>query len=218
VSRGLISLARSLTVNVLGSWLVYAVAERLFPSPSMVPLWASVVVPTADLIWELWKRRAVDAVAVITLSQLAASILISLFAGTPHGALVGHAFQAAALGLVFAASIALGRPLMVPLARQAMAGDDPVRRGKFDQALAELPGLRRRLALMSLVWAVALCAETGVRLVILQHAEPATYLLIAGILGWAVPSVLAVGSIRYGRWIASRMRSQASLDASRAAA
>lgn len=218
MSRGQLSLIRSLVVNVLGAWLVYAAAERLFPSPSMVPLWASVVVPTADLVWELRKRRAIDAVAVITLSQLAASILISLVAASPRGALVGHAFQAAALGLVFAASIALGRPLMVPLARQAMAGDDPVRRGKFDQSLAELPGLRRQLTLMSLVWAVALCAETGVRLVILRYTAPATYLLVAGILGWAVPCVLAVASIRYGRWIASRMRGQAPPDANRAAA
>lgn len=218
MSRGGLSLARSLAVNVLGSWLAYAVAERFFPSPSMVPLWASVLVPAADLIWELRTRRAVDVVAVITLSQLAASILVSLFAGTPHGALVGHAFQPAALGLVFAASIALDRPLLVALARQVMAGDDPGRRDRFNKAVAEVVGVRRLFTLMSLAWAVALCAETGVRLIILQYAKPATYLLIAGMLGWAVPSVLAVTSIRYGRWMASRMRGQAPLDASRVAA
>lgn len=216
MSGGGFSLARSLAVNVLGSWLAYTVAERFFPSPSMVPLWASVLAPTADLIWERRARRSVDAVAVITLSQLLASILVSLFAGTPHGALVGHAFQPAALGLVFAASLALGRPVLVTLARQVKAGDDPVQRDKFDQALAVVPGVRRQFTLMSLAWAVALCTETGVRLAILQYAKPATYLLIAGILGWAVPSVLGVASIRYGRWVANRMGGQAPLGAGRA--
>ena len=218
MSRGGRSLSRSLVVNVLGSWLIYAVAERCFPSPSMVPLWASVLAPAGDLIWELRKRRSVDVVAVITLSQLSASILISLVAATPHGALVGHAFQPAALGLVLAASIALGRPLFVALARQVKAGDDQVRRDQFDRALAEVPGRRRQFTVITLVWAVALCAETGVRLVILRYAAPATYLLAAGVLGWAAPSVLAVASIRYGRWLASRDRDQAPLDANHPAA
>jgi hypothetical protein len=58
------------------------------------------------------------------------------------------------------------------------------------------------------VWAVALCAETLVRLAILSRAAPATYLLIANVLSWAVPTALGLASLRYGRWMARRLREQ----------
>ena len=203
---GLVSLLRSLVINVLGSWLVYVALERLFPAPSLIPLWGSAAVPTADLAFELWKRRSVDVVAMIALSQTAAAILISLFAHTPHASMVGHAWQAAGLGLVFAGSVVLGRPLMVPLARQALCGDDPVRRARFDATLESQPALRRQMTWISLAWTAALCSETGVRLVILRHTSPATYLLIANAVSWAVPSMLGLASLRYGKWIARRLR------------
>jgi hypothetical protein len=206
VSGGLASLTRSLTINGLGSWLVYVAAQRLFPSPSMVPLWAAAAVPVADLAWELWRRRSIDVIAVIALTQLSAGLLINLFARTPHGAMVGHAWQAAGLGLVFAVSIAVRRPLMAPLARQALCGDDMVRRAQFDEALERLPLVRRQLAYVSLTWTFALFAETAVCLAILARAPLALYLLVANILGWAVIVVLGAGSIRYGHWMAGRLQ------------
>jgi hypothetical protein len=208
VSAGLASLTRSLAINGLGSWLVYVVFERAFPSPSLVPLWAAATIPIADLAWELWRRRSVDVIALIALTQLSAGILINLFARTPRAALVGHAWQAAGLGLVFAASIAVGHPLMAPLARQALCGDDMNRRAKFDEALVKLPQVRRQLAYVSLVWTLALCVETGVCLAILARAPVSLYLLVANVLGWAVTIVLALGSIRYGHWMARRLVAQ----------
>ncbi len=208
---GLMSLLRSLVINVLGSWLVYVALERLFPAPSLIPLWGSAAIPMGDLAFELWKRRSIDVVAVISLTQTGAAILISLFSHTPHAAMVGHAWQAAGLGLVFAASVVVGKPLMVPLARQAMCGDDPVRRARFDEALASRPQMRRQLTWISLAWTLALCAETGLRLVLLSRLQPSTYLLTANIVSWAVPSLLGFASLRYGQWLARRFRGQGQL-------
>lgn len=208
---GLMSLLRSLLINVLGSWLVYAALERMFPAPSMVPLWGAALVPVADLLFEFHKRRTIDVVAIISLSQLAAGILVSLFSHTPHASMVGHAWQAAGLGLVYAGSVLLRRPLMIPLARQAMCGDDPARQARFDATLAVSPEMRRQLTYISLVWTIVLCAETGVRLLILSLTTPAAYLLIANILSWAVPSALGFASLRYGQWLAQRMREQGRL-------
>lgn len=216
-ASGLASLVRSILINVLGSWLVYVALERLFPAPSLIPLWGSAAVPTADLAFELVKRRSIDVVALISLSQTAAALLISLFAGAPHASMVGHAWQAAALGLVFAASILVRRPLMVPLARQALCGDDLARRARFDDTLAAQPAIRRLLTWISLAWTLALCAETGVRLVLLSRLSPATYLLIANVVSWAVPSLMGLASLRYGRWIARRLREQGRLAPERAA-
>jgi hypothetical protein len=208
VNGGLASLTRSLGINGLGSWLVYAALQQVFPSPSVVPLWAAAAVPVADLTWELWKRRSIDVIAVIALTQLSAGIVITLLAGTPRAAMVGHAWQAAALGLVFAVSIAVRRPLMAPLARQALCGDDMVRRAQFDEALERLPLVRRQLAYVSLMWTFVLCAETAVCLAILARAPLALYLLVANVLGWAVMIALGAGSIRYGHWMAGRLQAR----------
>jgi hypothetical protein len=202
------SLLCSLLINVAGSWLVYVLLEKAFPAPSMIPLWGSALIPTADLVWELWKRRSIDVVALISLSQLAAAILISLLAKTPHASMVGHAWQAAGLGLVFGLSAAIGRPLMVPLARQAVAGDDEARRARFDATLQTVPGMRRQLTWISWAWTVALCAETLFRLALLERTSPAAYLLIANIVSWAVPTGLGLASLRYGKWMGRRLREQ----------
>ena len=207
-ASGLVSLLRSLLINVVGSWLVYALLERAFPAPSMIPLWGSALIPTADLAWELWKRRSIDVVALISLSQLGAAIVISLVAKTPQASMVGHAWQAAGLGLIYGVSAATGRPLMVPLARQAMAGDDEARRARFDATLATLPGMRRQMTYISWGWTIVLCAETLFRLAILSRLPPATYLLIANVASWAVPTALGLASLRYGKWMAKRLREQ----------
>lgn len=206
MSPGLASLARSLAINVLVPALLYAVLERVFPAPSPVPLWSAAAVPAIELVWELIRRRSVDAVAVISLSQLSAAVLISLIAKTPRAAMAGHAFQAAALGLLFAVTAAVDRPLMLPLARQAMCGDDAQRQAGFDAATAPGRPARRQMTYVSLAWAAVLCAETGARLIILRYAAPAVYLLIAGVMSWAAPALLTLASIRYGQWMQARMK------------
>src|SRR4051812_17363053 len=102
---GLWSLGISLAINLIAPWLVYRALELRFPAPSMTPLWASALVPLANLSWNFAKRRILDVLSVITLCQLSGSLLINVVTGTLHGALVGHALQPMALGLVFAASV-----------------------------------------------------------------------------------------------------------------
>jgi hypothetical protein len=198
-------LARSLTINLLGPWIVYIAAERVWPSPSLVPLLASMAVPALDLAVEFARRRAVDAIAVISLVQLLAALAISLFAHEPHAAMAGHALQPAALGLVFLISNLVGRPLIVLLARQTMAGDDPVRQAGFDRATGE-PWPRRQFAKLSFAWALGLCAQSAVQLFALQRLSTSDYLLFANLFGWGLNGLMVWGSVRWGKGLERRYR------------
>lgn len=199
----LASLGVSLLINMLGPYLVYRALEPTFPSPSLLPLAASALVPAVDLAVTYLRRRRVDAVAVIALSQLTASLLVGMAAHDPRASLVGQACQPALLGLVFALSAAIGRPLMIPLARQTMAGDDPQRQAKF-LAMAAEPGPRRVFTRITLAWTAALFIQTGIDLLVLPHLSASAYVLFSQVFGYGLIAVLIVASIRYGRHAARR--------------
>lgn len=200
-------LGRSLAINILGPWLVYAGLERVFPSPSLVPLLASTAVPALDLAVVFARRRTVDAVAVIALVQLLAAAAISLFTHAPRAAMAGHALQPAALGLVFLLTTLAGRPLIVTLARQATAGDDPQRQAGFDRAARE-PWLRGRFARLSLAWTLGLTAQSAIQLWALQRLAAADYLLFANLFGWSLNGVMVWASLRWGKGLERRYRAE----------
>lgn len=194
---GLPSLGRSLLINGLGSYLAYSLAAPHFPLSSTTPLLLSTLVPAADLAVGFARRRSVNVIAIIALTQLLVSAAISLLTRSAADALLGHALQPAALGLVFGLSALAGRPLIAPLARQTVAGDDPERQARFD-AKASLAGVRRTFTRITLAWAVALCAESVVLAATIRLTATQDYLLMSNITNVAVLALLTWGSLRYG--------------------
>jgi hypothetical protein len=204
-------LGRSLAINMLGPWLVYVGLQRLYPSPSLIPLLGSAAVPAIDLTVEFARRRTVDAVAVIALVQLLASLAISLFAHEPHAAMAGHALQPAALGAVFLLTTLVGRPLIVMLARQAVAGDNPRRQAGFDQGVQE-PWMRRQFVKLSVAWALGLVGQSAVQLMALQRLSASDYLLFANLFGWGLNGVMVWGSLRWGKGVERRYKAMRGLS------
>jgi uncharacterized membrane protein len=195
---GIIPLARSLAINLLGPYLLYRAVEGYFPAQSIAPLLISSLVPIAEFAVVLARKRVVDVIAIISLAMLAASLGIAVAAHSVHAALVGRACQAAVLGLVFGGSLLIGRPLILPLARLTMAGDDPARQARFD-SIATSPGARRGFRRITWIWTAGLCGETVVLLIALNSLAPATYLLFSNVVSVGVMTLLIWGSVRYGR-------------------
>jgi len=196
---GMIGLARSILINFVGASLVYRLAAHWYPASSPVPLLISSLVPAADLAWVFIRQRTVDVIAIISLVQLLVSIVITVASRSVDFALRAHALQAAALGLVFALSSLIGRPLIQPLARQSMAGDDPERQARFDQH-ATLPAVQQTFHRMTMLWALALCAESAVLFTAVGRITPANYLVLGAVINYGVTTALIWGSIRYGRY------------------
>jgi ubiquinone biosynthesis protein COQ4 len=203
--KGALPLIRSLAINTLGPFAAYAILERSFPSLSIVPLLGAAAIPAIDMGVVFARRRLLDAVAAISLTQLTLSLIITVLSNSPRAAMFGHALQPAGMGLVFAVSTLIGRPLIVPLARQSMAGDDPQQAARFD-AMITHPAARRRFALVSGAWTLGLCLQSAVQLALLQELSVKDYILAANVVSYAVYGVLIWGSISYGRWSGRQYR------------
>ncbi len=202
---GLLPLTRNLTINILAPWLAYAALERWLPAPGIVPLLAAAAIPAVESAVLFARKRAIDAIAIISVTQYVVSVLITLATRDPHAAMVGHALQPAALGLVFGLSTLVRRPLTIPLARQIMAGGDPQRQARFD-AVTLRPAARLQFAVVAWFWTLGLGAETAIRLMAVSHLSTRDYLLLANTLGYAIPSLLAWSSLRYGDRVGRRLR------------
>jgi hypothetical protein len=196
--NGLPALVRSLLINLLGPYLVYLVAAPHFAPDSPRPLLFSALLPAADFAIVYLRRRSVDVIALIAFVQISAALAITLASSSASASLGGQALTPAMLGLVFAVSALIGKPLIAPLARQTMAGDDPERQARFD-AVALLPGARRVFMRLTLAWAVALGLQTLILLVMVRLLGTADYLLVSQVISFSVLGILIWGSIHFGR-------------------
>lgn len=195
---GLPALVRSLLINLLGPYLVFLAAAPHFRPDSPVPLLLCALVPAGEFAVMFTRRRVVDVIAIIAFVQLAAGLAISLAAASAHASLEGHALMPAVLGLVFGVSALTARPLIAPLARQTMAGDDAARQARFD-TVALLPAARRTFQRLTLMWAASLGIESLVLLTALRLLDNATYLPAAQVINYGVLALLIWGSIHFGR-------------------
>jgi len=191
-------LIRSLAINLVAPYLLYRLLEGHFPPKSTAPLLISALIPAIEFAVVFARKRAIDVVAIISLAQLSASVLIALLARSVGAAMFGNALQPAVLGLVFGVSLLIGKPILVPLARLTMAGDDPERQARFD-VISVLPEARRGYALITLFWFVGETAHTAGLLIAQRVMAAHDYLLLANVSSVAVIGVLTWGSIRYGR-------------------
>jgi hypothetical protein len=191
-------LMRSLLINLAAPYLVYKLTAGWFPKDSPIPLLICALIPALEMANEFLRRRVLDVISVVSLVQWGLSVVISLVAHSAFAAIIGHALQPAGLGLVYAISLLIGRPLMKALARQTLAGDDPVRQARFDEG-AKSPGARRAFAQITAVWTITLCLESVALIFMAYHLSTSTYLLVANIATTAVLVALSWGSVSWGR-------------------
>jgi len=195
---GLKALIQSLLINLLGPYIVYSLAEPHFPADSTMPLLLSAIVPAVEFTLLYWRQRVIDVIAIISFTQLLAGLAITLLAHTAHAAIVGHALMPAALGLVFALSILTDQPLLKPLSRQTMAGNDVERQARFDD-VAKNEGARRVFVRLTWVWAGAQFLTSAILLFLADHLANRYYVLASPIITYGILGLLIWGGLSYGR-------------------
>ena len=200
---GLPSLVKSLLINLLGPYLIYRLTAPHYPPASTMPLLWSLLVPVGEFAFLFARKRMVDVISIMALVQLSVSIAITLLSSNAQLALDGHALMPAVLGLVFALSVWTGTPLVVPLARQMMAGEDTVRQAAFD-ARIQHPMARRAFARLTFAWGAAYVLQGLVLLAACNWLATANYLLVSQVISYGVLGGMIWGSIAYGRHMAHK--------------
>ena len=204
----MISLIRSAVMNILGPFVLYTISCRYYPASSPLPLLLASLLPAIELGYSLLRSSTVDAISVLAMVQFGASIGITLGLHDARSALEGHAVMPAAIGALFLLSCAAGRPLLLPLARQAVSATSANRRARFEEFSASPVGLRLFREL-SWLWGAGLVVQALAGLIACRQLPTGTYLGVSGLIGYSTIGALAFFSVRRAR----RLRSAAPIAA-----
>jgi hypothetical protein len=196
VRKNVASFGVEASVNVILPFVVYSVAK---PGLGDVrALLASMVPPLAWSVVEFVRKRRIDALSLLIVAGIALSLLAFAGGGSVRFLQLRENLVTGAIGLVFLATAAIGKPLIYEL---AVAGA----RRKSSAEAASLVGLRdnvhfrRAMTVMTLVWGAGLLAETALACVLVFAMPIAAYLVVSPILGYGAMGLLALWTYWYSK-------------------
>ncbi len=185
----------SLIVNALCPYLLFRVLEPRFPAGSVLPLLYTMIFPIAGFLLGVLRKGMVDAIAAIALAGIGIHLTVTLLSPNIATALVLRSFQGTIIGLCFLASAAIGRPVILYIARQFVTASGPERRARFDLAVAQ--DRARTFSLVTIIWGGSLVVMSGVHIALAIRLSHDQFVLMSPILGVATDLVLLTWSIRY---------------------
>ena len=185
----------SLVINAAVPFVVFRLAEPHYPHDSVIPLLYSTILPALWLAYGTIAKRSIDAIAIIAICETVATIAVTLLASNVGWALIARASQGALVGLVFAGSVAIRKPIIYYISRQFAVGADPERAAGFERAHTLDKG--RTFSIATLVWAAGLIVLSAVQVTLAATLEHATYLLVGPVISIGGNIALLVWSIRF---------------------
>jgi len=192
------ALFKSVLINMAAPSLLYRLAAPHFDAHSLVPLAVSGLPPIAWLAYTIIKLKAVDFLGLFAAENVAVSMAALVLSHTEHQALVGRSLQNVALAAIFLASLAIGKPLVLYMARQLATGNDPGQRGGFDDEAMQ-PQIIKTYRAMTWVWALALLVKAAGSFYLASYATTKDFLLFSPLWDLISDTVLVSWTIAYGR-------------------
>lgn len=209
--RAAVSVA-DIAINFAAPYFVYVL---LRPAHGDVAALLAATLP--PIAWGLatfaWQRH-VDALSMIALGGIALSLLAFVGSGSARMLQLRENLAGAVIALVFLGSAAIGRPLIYQLIAATLRRRSASEAAAFE-ARRQIPGFRRAMTFMTLVWGIGLLIQTGLAVALLFTVSIATYLLVSPILNYGTFGGLMLWTILYGR---HRRRLAAAADRAAAAA
>jgi hypothetical protein len=185
----------SLVVNALCPYLLFRLLEPRFPADSVLPLLYAMIFPVGGFLFGLARKRTLDAIALIVLFGLVFHLAVTAASPDIGTALVLRSLQGGLVGLFFLASAAVGRPVVLYVARQFALAGAPERRGRFDAAMAQ--DRNRTFAIVTIVWGIGLVAMSGVHVALALRLGHNLFVLVSPILGVVTDLLLLAWTMRY---------------------
>jgi hypothetical protein len=183
-------------VNVALPYLVYALAR-----PQLGEVGALVAASAPPLGWtllELARHRRIDALSALVLAGLAASVVGFLGGGGARFLQLREQLVIALIGVVFLTSAAIGKPLILTLARARLRRRSAEEAHAFE-ALRDSPVFRRAMATMTLVWGFGMIAESVIAATLVFILTIPQYLIASPILGYGALAGFTAWTYWYAR-------------------
>lgn len=189
-------LALELAVNFA---LPLAIYDRAAPHwGDTGALLASSAPPILWSLVEFARRRRVDALSVLVLAGIALSLLASIGGGSARFLQLRENMVTVIIGLVFLGSVAIQRPLIYQLARAGLARKTPEELAAFE-AKRNLPGFRRVMTIMTLVWGSGLAGSALLACALVYTLSIHDYLIVSPFVGNGTMAALALWTVWYRR-------------------
>lgn len=119
------------------------------------------------------RRRKLDWIGMLVLLEVALSAALLFTTDDPRVVAIKPAFYTALTGFYFLFTCVVGKPVVYLAAAQIATGGDPLRADAYRRAWDESPTFRARERLMTVAFALALLAESVLRVWIVYHWSPA---------------------------------------------
>lgn len=152
------------------------------------------IFPIAVIAISYIRSRKLAPVSVITLAATLASLIGSLYFNSAYLALLKNSLITGFIGLVFAASLLMPRPLVFHFATEK-GGEERASGERLWQVSPPYRALMRR---MTLAWAVVLIGEASVRALLIPLLPVDVFLVVSEAMWIIVFALMISWSLRYG--------------------
>ncbi|HEY6451593.1 MAG TPA: VC0807 family protein [Steroidobacteraceae bacterium] len=189
------SILASLILNALCPYLLFRALEPRFPAESILPLLYASLFPVIGFLLARRRKHGVDAIAVIALAGILIHLAVTVLAPNLSMALVLRALEGAIIGACLLVSAAIGRPVMLYVARQFVSAGVPGKRAGFEAMVAR--GAGRAFHVATIVWGCGLLLMSAVHVALAIYLPHADFVLVSPVLGVVTDVLLLAWSARY---------------------
>jgi hypothetical protein len=188
---------RQLLPGIFLPGLIYLVFSRR--APVLVALAAASSVPLLDMVWQLMHGKRPSFAGLVFIGGTGISVGLAAILHSPMFILAKSAVMSGSLGVAFAVSAIIGRPLTRTLALRLTA-DHPERRRHLAERWSH-PQAHAVFRTLSVAWGLLLLGMAGQQTALAVGASPGTVMVVDGP-AHAVLTVLGiVWSVLYVRRI-----------------
>ncbi|MEU6281051.1 VC0807 family protein [Streptomyces sp. NPDC047028] len=162
--------------------------------------------PALDIVIYLAWHRRVDEFAILSLTFVALTLVISLVGpDDPRLLLAKDSFVTGLLGVVYLATLAAPRPLMFYFGRK-FATDGTPQMIAWWNGMWQYPGFRLVQRNLTLVWGLTFIVEAVVRVVLVYQLPHSQMVTVNSVLPYAVIGALVYWTMAYARRASARGR------------
>jgi hypothetical protein len=197
------ALFKSVLINMAAPSLLYRLAAPHFDAHSLIPLAVSGLPPIVWLTYSVVRLKAVDFLGLFAAENVVVSMAALVLSHSEQQALVGRSLQNVVLAAIFAASIAIGKPLVLYMARQLSTGNDPGQASRFEDE-AMKPRVIQAYRDLTWFWTLALLIKAAGSYYLASQATTKQFLVFSPLWDLISDTVLVSWSILYGRARLSR--------------
>ncbi|KAJ3325856.1 hypothetical protein HDV06_002241 [Boothiomyces sp. JEL0866] len=168
-------------MNIIFPLVIYAILEGKISL--VLALALSGIPPALEGLYNVYKSKQMDAIAVMVIISIIFSIVVVLLTSDPKLILLKDSIQTVLLGLLFGTSVFMKENLIWRYNRQ-FSGHNPETQREMDEKWKN-PRVKHVTNVLCIVWAVGFLIEAAIRIILI-------YTIPTDVLGYISPCLLVV--------------------------